>query len=45
LKYPLLAFPPAEFPAVAAAIGQALDVCGYTCYACAIMPDHVHLVI
>jgi REP element-mobilizing transposase RayT len=45
LKHPLLEFSPAEFEVVAEAIGQAIAECNYTCYACAIMPDHVHLVI
>ena len=27
------------------AIGEAINECQYTCYACAIMPDHVHLLI
>lgn len=43
LKYPLLSFAPAEFAIVAEAIGQAISECNYTCYACAIMPDHIHL--
>lgn len=30
---------------VADALGAAIRECGYTCYAGAIMPDHVHLVI
>ncbi len=34
-----------EFPTVAEAIGSAIEDCNYTCYACAIMPDHVHLLI
>mgnify|MGYP001401783698 CR=1 FL=1 len=45
LKYPLLSFEPVEIPVVANAFGQALNECKYTCYACAIMPDHVHLLI
>jgi REP element-mobilizing transposase RayT len=45
LKHALLAFSPDEFPSVAEAIGRAIIECNYTCYACAIMPDHVHLVI
>lgn len=45
LKHPLLSFSPDDFPVVAAAIGEAIAECNYTCYACAIMPDHVHLLI
>jgi REP element-mobilizing transposase RayT len=45
LKHPLLKFSPAEFPIVAAAIGAAIEECGYACYAAAVMPDHVHVVI
>jgi REP element-mobilizing transposase RayT len=45
LKHPLLSFSPDEFSVVGDAIGHAIDECNYTCYACAIMPDHVHLVI
>jgi hypothetical protein len=45
LTHPLLSFAPAEFAIVAEAIGYAISECGYTCYACAIMPDHVHLVV
>jgi REP element-mobilizing transposase RayT len=44
-KYPLLSFAPAEFALVAEAIGSAIAECNYTCYACAVLPDHVHLVI
>lgn len=45
LQHPLLSLAPSEFPAVAEAFGEATAECNYTCYACAIMPDHVHLVI
>ena len=45
LTHPLLRFSPDEFPLAANAIGHAIAECGYTCYACAIIPDHVHLVI
>lgn len=45
LKHPLLKFSPAEFPIVAAAIGAAIEENGYACYAAAVMPDHVHVVI
>jgi REP element-mobilizing transposase RayT len=45
LQHPLLSFAVDEFSEVAAAIGNAVTRCNYTCYACAVMPDHVHLVI
>jgi REP element-mobilizing transposase RayT len=45
LKHPLLSFAPSEFEIVASAIGDTIKACKYTCYACAIMPDHVHLLI
>jgi REP element-mobilizing transposase RayT len=45
LKHPLMAFSLDEFPNVAAALGDAIHQCNYTCYATAVMPDHVHLVI
>lgn len=45
LKHPLLRFSPDDFPAVAEALAEALERFQYTCYACAIMPDHVHLLI
>jgi REP element-mobilizing transposase RayT len=45
LKHPLLSFSPGEFASVGEAIGQVITDCRYTCYACAVMPDHVHLVI
>jgi REP element-mobilizing transposase RayT len=45
LQHPLLSFAQAEFSLVAEAIGLAVAKCAYTCYACAIMPDHVHMVI
>jgi REP element-mobilizing transposase RayT len=45
LKYPLRSFAPKDFSLVAEAIAHAINECKYTCYACAIMPDHVHLLI
>jgi REP element-mobilizing transposase RayT len=45
LKHPLLEFEVGEFAAVAKAVGDAVKECGYTCYAFAVMPDHVHLII
>jgi REP element-mobilizing transposase RayT len=45
LKHPLFSFTPQDFSVVADALGQAIAQRKYTCYACAIMPDHVHLLI
>ena len=45
MKHPLLSFEPSDFERVGNSIGQAIKDCHYTCYACAIMPDHVHLLI
>jgi REP element-mobilizing transposase RayT len=41
----LLSFEPRECRVVADALAGAIKECKYTCYACAVMPDHVHLVI
>src|SRR5688572_16770129 len=43
LQHPLMKLDPDEFSIVADSIGAAIEECNYTCYACAIMPDHVHL--
>ena len=45
LKHELLSFKPDEFSLVAQVFDKAIRSCGYTCYALAIMPDHVHMVI
>ena len=45
LQHPLLSFSSSEFGVVAEALGGAIEELKYTCYACAIMPDHVHLLI
>jgi len=45
LKYPLLEIRPKEIPMVAEGLSDAIDEHRYTCYACAIMPDHVHMLI
>jgi REP element-mobilizing transposase RayT len=45
LKHPLLDFHPKEFSIVADALAEAIQEHKYTCYACAIMPDHVHILI
>ena len=43
LKFPLLRFAPAEVDAILLAFADVVAMSGYTCYACAILPDHVHL--
>lgn len=45
LKYPLLSFAPNEFKGVGEGIAITVHEHNYTCYACAIMPDHIHLLI
>jgi len=45
LKHALLTFSPDEFEIIAASLAQTAKNRKYTCYACAIMPDHVHMLI
>jgi REP element-mobilizing transposase RayT len=45
LKFPLLEFKRPEFQVIADALAEAIREHTYTCYACAIMPDHVHMLI
>jgi REP element-mobilizing transposase RayT len=45
LKHKLLDFQPRDFYIVADALSQTIQEHRYTCYACAIMPDHVHILI
>jgi REP element-mobilizing transposase RayT len=45
LKHPLLTLTPADVGIVAGAFAEAIRDRRYTCYACAIMPDHVHILI
>lgn len=45
LKFPLLEFETGQFSTIASAFGSVVQRERYTCYACAIMPDHVHLLI
>jgi len=45
LKFPLLELSPQDVTAVEDAFGEAIAQERYTCYACAIMPDHVHVLI
>ena len=45
LKYELLKFSDDEILVLGDAFAEVVRKTGYTCYACAIMPDHVHLLI
>ena len=45
LKHPLLEIRDAALDIVAGAFAQVIAQQMYTCYACAIMPDHVHMLI
>jgi REP element-mobilizing transposase RayT len=45
LKHPLLTFDNPERRLIAEAFSQVMERERYTCYACAIMPDHVHAVV
>jgi REP element-mobilizing transposase RayT len=45
LKYPLVKFTSDEVDAIAESFADVIRECAYTCYACAIMPDHIHLLI
>ena len=45
LEHPILKFDEQERVLVAEAFGDTITAERYTCYACAVMPDHVHLLI
>lgn len=45
LQHPLLTFDEAARAEIAAAFRHVIEEQRYTCYACAIMPDHVHVLI
>lgn len=45
LKHPLLTFDEVQRAVIADAFGDVVERERYTCYACAVMPDHVHLLI
>jgi hypothetical protein len=45
LLFPLLVFDEAARGEIAAAFAAVINAERYTCYACAIMPDHVHILI
>jgi REP element-mobilizing transposase RayT len=45
LKYPAVRFTPAQVQSIARGFARAIAESGYVVYACAIMPDHAHLVV
>jgi REP element-mobilizing transposase RayT len=45
LSYSLLRFDQSEIQRIADAFDEIIQERKYTCYACAIMPDHVHILI
>jgi REP element-mobilizing transposase RayT len=45
LKHPLLTFSRSDFTGIAAAFAAVVSEQQYTCYACAVMPDHIHALI
>jgi REP element-mobilizing transposase RayT len=45
LVFPIIDITPDDVACVAEAFARVVSTFRYTCYACAIMPDHVHLVI
>ena len=45
LQFPVIEFDGNAMQIVAEAFAQVIRSCKYTCYACAILPDHVHVLI
>ncbi len=45
LKFRMLKITLQEFPIVAEGLAEAITEHRYTCYACAVMPDHLHVLI
>ena len=45
LKHPLITFDVGMVTNIANAFARTIQELNYTCYACAIMPEHIHLVI
>jgi len=45
LKHPIVRFNEAAREAIASAFQQVIDEQRYTCYACALLPDHVHILL
>jgi REP element-mobilizing transposase RayT len=45
LRHPLLTFDEASIQLIGQAFAEVIELERYTCYACAIMPEHVHVVM
>ena len=45
LKFPRLTFSFEAILCIGRAFKRVIEECRYTCYACAIMPDHIHILI
>ncbi len=45
LEHPLMTFGAVDFQRIADAFAIEIESQRYTCYACAIMPDHIHILI
>ena len=45
LKFPIIIFNNEQTQIIARGFAQAIEQFKYTCYACVIMPDHVHVII
>ena len=45
LWHPVLTLDDDDIVLLGKVFGEVIADCGYTCYACAIMPDHVHMLI
>jgi REP element-mobilizing transposase RayT len=45
LRFPILDIGSDERTVIAEAFQRVIETCKYTCYACAIMPDHIHILI
>jgi REP element-mobilizing transposase RayT len=45
LRFPVLRFDQADIERIATSFAEIVEDRKYTCYACAIMPDHVHILI
>jgi REP element-mobilizing transposase RayT len=45
LEFPLITFDDAQVAVVADSFAQVIRKTPYTCYACAIMPDHIHVLM
>jgi REP element-mobilizing transposase RayT len=45
LKHPLLTFRDQDIQTIADSFAKTIQEATYTCYACAVMPDHIHMLI